>query len=186
MRRTTTQVHGDWSAPVSDCVAQNPGPRIEQVFREIAATRMAGLPVCNPALQVAAIGFREWRGDWLGALLTPWCLNLVRLRPRAGDGEDLAIGEICWWSLPSGEYPFIGSFEDSLGAFQVCSLYSPVFEFEDQEAALAVAREALRLSLTETDDDGCARDPGYPAAIAAQRAISRRTFLRTAWLRGAR
>ena len=53
-------------------------------FEEIARTRMAGVPVANPALRVEAIGFSlqaEADGTKVaaGILLTPWFMSLVRL-----------------------------------------------------------------------------------------------------------
>ena len=49
-------------------------------FERIAATRMAGLPMNNPALKVAAVGFQPWAEDYLlGVLITPWAINLVVL-----------------------------------------------------------------------------------------------------------
>ena len=55
---------------------------LEQVFAHIAATRMQGVPVQNPALRVQAVGFAPQAdpdgGEWLlGVLVTPWFMNLV-------------------------------------------------------------------------------------------------------------
>jgi rubredoxin len=53
----------------------NPAAQLESLFRQIADTRMQGIPILNPALQVQAIGFRQWDGPhgllWVGVLLTP-------------------------------------------------------------------------------------------------------------------
>lgn len=37
-----------------------PSSLLQQVFSRIAATRMAGLPIVNPALQVQVVGMRAW------------------------------------------------------------------------------------------------------------------------------
>lgn len=41
--------------------------KLEAVFGEIARTRMAGMPIVNPALRVEAVGFREGEARWAGA-----------------------------------------------------------------------------------------------------------------------
>ena len=48
-----------------------------EAFQRVHRERMAGLPILHPGLSVAVIGARDWRQDWLGMLLTPWCMNLV-------------------------------------------------------------------------------------------------------------
>ncbi|WP_059287489.1 [NiFe]-hydrogenase assembly chaperone HybE [Aquitalea magnusonii] len=63
--------------------ATTPAPQLEALFRDIAASRMQGIPILNPALQVEAIGFQQWGGPqgrlWAGVLLTPWFMNLLLL-----------------------------------------------------------------------------------------------------------
>jgi [NiFe] hydrogenase assembly HybE family chaperone len=121
--------------------------RFERTFARIQTTRMQGIPLLNPALRVAAIGFapcreREGAHGVLGALLTPWFLNLV-WAPQ--DGAVPPVGVTHWLALASGEYEFLGAYEDGLGSFAMASLYSPVFEFTAQEDAVAVATAALDL-----------------------------------------
>ena len=123
------------------------GPRIaalESVFRQIAATRMAGLPLLNPRLQVRALGFEADRGVACGMLVTPWFMNLLRLplddsvemlKPLQKGERD--VGPRC--------FEFIGANEPGIGAFEASSLFSPMFEFEDHAAAVATAREVLGL-----------------------------------------
>ena len=66
--------------------------QLEQVFANIGATRMHGVPVLNKALRVQALGFeivdRDGGPDGydggdaqvlLGILITPWFMNLLRL-----------------------------------------------------------------------------------------------------------
>lgn len=122
------------------------GEELASVFREIAATRMAGMPLLNPALQVEAIGFAPCSGAdedaVLGILLTPWCMNLIYL---AQDESVLAApGASRLHELGAEHYSFIGAHEPAFGAYEMCSLYSPVFEFSAQEVARAVALEVLR------------------------------------------
>ena len=118
-------------------------------FERIATTRMAGLPMNNPALRVAAVGFRPWVADyWGGVLITPWAINLVVL----GEGLRLAADRRRTWDFPSGSYEFMGGEEPECGAFQFCSLFSPAFEFADQDEAVATGREIMTELLREPSD----------------------------------
>ena len=122
-------------------------PRIaalESVFRQIAATRMAGVPLLHPRLQVQAVGFEAHAGVACGVLVTPWFMNLLRLplddsvemlKPLQKGERD--VGPRC--------FEFIGAHEPGIGAFEASSLFSPMFEFEDQAAAVATAHEVLGL-----------------------------------------
>lgn len=117
--------------------------RIVAVFAAIGTERMATLPICHPGLQVEAIGFRPYQGDWLGVLLTPWSLSLMTLPGSNGDFRALAKGTTQTWSFPSGRYDFIGNQEPTLGHYQLCSLMSPVLELTDQGVARLTARAVL-------------------------------------------
>jgi len=119
---------------------------LERVFETVRATRMADVPMLNERLRVAALGFRDWQGVRVGALVTPWSINLVILPGAAPDAPPLArlrAGETRCWSFPSGSYEFHGHEEATLGTYQQCSLFSPVFEFETHEDACAAAQAAL-------------------------------------------
>ena len=55
---------------------------LERAFRQVAETRMQGVPLLNAALQVQAVGFAplaDEPGVALGVLVTPWFMNLLRL-----------------------------------------------------------------------------------------------------------
>lgn len=144
---------------------------LEQVFADIAATRMQGVPVLNPALRVQAVGFAPQAdpegGEWLlGILVTPWFMNLVCLPlDLAQAGENvLGVGQKAKRQIGSETFELIGAHEDGLGAFACCSLFSPMFEFADHAAAVATACEVLNLLRT-------------PAAASVVEAPSRRGFL---------
>jgi [NiFe] hydrogenase assembly HybE family chaperone len=122
--------------------------RLERAFEEIARTRMAGLPMQHPRLHVEALGFEPHSGPdgepgWLGTLIAPWCMNLVWLPAR---GAAIRVGVAREHRLAGERYAFIGAHETlhDLGLFEACSLFSPMGEFDDHEAVLAVAREVLR------------------------------------------
>ena len=117
--------------------------RLEAVFRDIAATRMEGVPLLHASLQVQAVDFApEPEGDFaLGVLVTPWFMNLMRL--PLGTAEVLALGQVGPQRLGEHRLRFIGAHEAAFGAYEMCSLASPMFDFADQQAAVATAREVL-------------------------------------------
>ncbi len=120
---------------------------------ETVAERMAELPVFNAELAVDVVGFQAYGADQIGVLVTPWCMNLVRLINGNGDAEEsgdseskttLQPGEKQMLGLPSGSYEFIQAEIDGLGSYQSCSLFSPMFEFADQNTALETAEIIMR------------------------------------------
>lgn len=123
----------------------DPSPHLEAAFARIERERMAGVPILNPALRVQAVDFARWQGQWLGALVTPWFLNLV-LVPGSADGwRSARDGERVLHRFGAGAFAFLGGGEPEVGEFQSCSLVSPMGEFATQEAACATARAALRM-----------------------------------------
>jgi len=126
--------------------------RLEAIYTTIQKERMADIPILNPRLQVRAVGFREWEGHRLGVLVTPWFMNILLLPGEDGEWSTLACGEKVTQRLPSGVYEFIVGEEVDLGHYQMCSLFSPMFEFEDQAAALATARAVMDGVLDEFMD----------------------------------
>ena len=127
----------------------HPGAQLESLFRQIADTRMQGIPILNPALQVEAIGFRQWEGPqgllWAGVLLTPWFMNLLLL-PAAPDSlPPVPPGGEVVVALPGDALPFMAGHEAALGDYRLCSLFSPVVQFADQPSACSTAQEVLKL-----------------------------------------
>ena len=142
---------------------------LESVFGEIARTRMAGLPIVNPALRVEAVGFRPWQGRQAGVLVTPWSIGLVLLPGPHAPLEQLGQDRRASWDFPSGSYEFMGLDEPMLGACHICPLISPVMEFADHQAALEIAREIARAVF--------AADGGEAAAKPQPQQTPRRAFL---------
>jgi [NiFe] hydrogenase assembly HybE family chaperone len=120
----------------------DPSARITATYERIWRTRMTDVPILNPRLRVEAVGFRSWQGQWLGALVTPWSLNLLLL-PGNGEWAALPAGAERFVAFPAGRFRFIAGHEDSLGESHSCSLFSPVLEFTDHEAARLTAEAAL-------------------------------------------
>ena len=171
--------------------------QLERLYREIE-TNMDGVPILNSALSVSAFGFEPFQSYYLGVLLTPWFMNLMLVpqdmslyaesAPRVGEKVDVA--------LPAGRVEFIVSHEERFGHSLSCSLFSPVFEFKDQETATETAKAVLAEVLqscgsVEEDEDSDMREiwqgrlptqkPDHEAEAQTtprSTAVSRREFLR--------
>jgi [NiFe] hydrogenase assembly HybE family chaperone len=120
-----------------------------------ADARMFGLPVYNSALQVELRGFQEWSDQSIGVLITPWCMNLILL-PTAemDDGarsawQTLRQGQEVDHVLPCGKVRFTVGDDGSGGRYQMCSLFSPMDDFSDQDSAQQVADQTLAAVLTD-------------------------------------
>jgi [NiFe] hydrogenase assembly HybE family chaperone len=114
--------------------------RLAAVYREIHRWAMRDAPICNDALEVEAIGFRD-HGDFVvGVIVTPWFAAILAA-PSAS--ETLTPGAALSLRFPAGEVEFHVSALDGFGAIATCSLFSPMAEFADHEAARTAARAAL-------------------------------------------
>jgi [NiFe] hydrogenase assembly HybE family chaperone len=127
--------------------------RLQASFEQIHHERMADMPILNDRLSVQTIGFQSWQGHWLGVLVTPWFMNLMLLPGPDDDWGELRPGSKHDHIFPSGHYEFIVGEEDGVGSYQSCSLFSPVFEFESQAAAVATAEAALRAVMDADNGD---------------------------------
>jgi [NiFe] hydrogenase assembly HybE family chaperone len=123
--------------------AQDPSSQVEQAFRRIETERMAGLPFCNPALRVEAVGFVLHDDQWLGALVTPWTLNLMLVPGSAETWISAPEGRRLMIGYSAGEFAFLGGEEEELGEYLACPLFASMAEFVDQETARLTARASL-------------------------------------------
>ena len=162
--------------------------KLESAFNEIARTRMLDVPILNSALRVETVGFREWEGRWIGVLVTPWMINLVLLPGQEATLLPLALDEKRMWSFPSGDYEFMGLNEPQIGACHMCSLISPVMEFDTHEEAIEVAREIMKeLFLEQKSKEELATridEARLKGEAISQQNMSRRDFLRMPFLGG--
>lgn len=133
---------------------------------------MCDVPLVNAKLAVKAVGFHEWSDHHLGILVTPWFMNVMLIpntgSPAAADGaviEPLKVGVTQHHVFPSGSYEFVGGFEEEFGHYQSCSLFSPMFEFADQDTAELTAKEALDAIM---DSDNIDTESQNPSAEIAQ------------------
>lgn len=162
MRRTETGFFGDGRLNMLWQDGEQIGEALELTFNQILTTRMQDVPLLNSALRVQAVGFAPVHHDWLGILITPWFMNLLLLPGADSDWIGLSPGSKFERVFPYGSFEFTVANEAQLGMYGLCSLFSPMFQFEDQAAALTAAQSALQALL----------------ASPAPRAISRRDLLR--------
>ncbi|WP_416798748.1 [NiFe]-hydrogenase assembly chaperone HybE [Ciceribacter azotifigens] len=156
--------------PVGPDPAHQLGQRLEDCYRQVHVTAMADVPICNPALGVAATGFRTFGGRAFGIVTTPWFMNLVAVDLPDGAPPTAAVsGTTLRVGLPAGEVEFITGELDGIGRIDSCSLFSPVFEFTTMEAALATAEGAMRALF----DPSTLEPPPAPPV-----AVNRRDLLR--------
>jgi [NiFe] hydrogenase assembly HybE family chaperone len=141
--------------------------KLEAVFDDIAQTRMAGLPICNPALRVQVVGLREWQGRMVGVLVTPWTISLVLMPGADAPLATLGPEEKITWEFPSGKYVFMGLNEPALGTCQTCSLISPLIDFQSQDDAVTVARQVMEALFV-------------PAPVESKRVVTREDMLKNA------
>jgi [NiFe] hydrogenase assembly HybE family chaperone len=168
----------------------DPAGRLQAVFENIAATRMTGVPILNPALRVEVVGFRLWEGRWVGVLVTPWTINLVLLPGDGAPLEPLQLDEKRTWIFPSGAYEFMGLNEPVLGVCHLCPLISPVTEFSSHDEALAFASEiaSALFSASGSEQESAEQladmveEARLKGESIARKPVSRRDFLRAPFL----
>ncbi|PHS70720.1 MAG: hypothetical protein COB23_03340 [Methylophaga sp.] len=127
--------------------------QLEPTFKMILQQRMVDVPVINHSLTVKAIGFHQWNDYQLGILITPWFMNLMLLPTAETEDHQTKIGSTQTYVFPSGAYDFMVGFEDGLGIYLSCSLFSPMFEFADQAAAESTATAAIAAIMDEDNED---------------------------------
>ncbi len=132
--------------------AETIAARLEQTYARIQKECMRDVPLLNRKLRVEAVGFRDWGAQAaIGVLVTPWFMNLMLVSTQREAWGDLPVGSQVQHPFPSGRYEFIVGEEARIGRYQMCSLFSPMFEFEDQAAAVATA-EAVMSALLDAGD----------------------------------
>jgi [NiFe] hydrogenase assembly HybE family chaperone len=117
---------------------------LEKVFSMIHIERMSDVPILNEKIEVKAIGFQQWQDSIMGVLVTPWFMSIVLL-PNANEKWDsLQETSSKTYFFPSGKYKFIAAFEPEIGKYQSCSLFSPMFEFSDNDTAIETAKYVVK------------------------------------------
>lgn len=125
--------------------AADPSPSIEAAFERIRRERMAGMPMLNPAVRVAAVGFAR-HGDkgqeWRGVLVTPWGINLLLL-PAALGWPVPDPHERVFRAYPSGTFAFLANREEGMGDYLACPLIHDMQHYADHDTAVLTARACL-------------------------------------------
>ena len=150
------------------------GERLAGAYREIADRAMRDLPIFNHALRVEAVGFCKVGDRIVGVLVTPWFMNVVM------DADDRALepspvqGSSLRFRFPAGDIDLAVSEVASAGRIASSSLFSPMFEFADMNAARDAAEAALAALMLPVDGAEAARRIDQPPVSS----IDRRNFLR--------
>lgn len=124
--------------------AVSPIAEITRAFRQIEQNQMQGLPVCNDRLTTEIVGLGRFEQYWVGALITPWTLQLILL-PATVEAEELAEGDHRTFVFPQGSVVFMASENPDLGVYLACSLMSPLHDFTSQETIRSTAEEVITL-----------------------------------------
>ena len=143
-------------------------------FDRIERTRMRGLPILNPALNVEAVGMRRLDEHRVGVLVTPWFMNLVLL-PGTDDWADTDQGERDDCALPSGPIEFTVNQDEELGCYLSAILFRSVSGFADQAMAREVAEEVMTRLWAPAET---AAESAMDGAEPRPHRYSRRDFLR--------
>lgn len=126
----------------------NPAPRLEQVFTQIAESSMVGLPFYRSPLPVKACGFQLFEGQWFGAIITPWMLQLMLLPGPGQHWQYRRANERVALTLPQGEMLFRpGEIAPDLH-YLCCSLMSPMDASLSAEQAVALAENSAKMALS--------------------------------------
>jgi [NiFe] hydrogenase assembly HybE family chaperone len=155
---------------------ENPAPTLERVFGDIYLRRMQDVPLCNHALRVEAVGFCRTDDGWLGALVTPWSMNVMLLPARGAHWTHMVLGAKRWQMFASGAYEVFGSAEEGVGEYHYFSLFSPMAGFSSQDEARSIAEAALAL-LVDPDTPRRIEALAAKEARAATTDLAKRNFL---------
>jgi [NiFe] hydrogenase assembly HybE family chaperone len=148
----------------------NPAPRVLARYRRWQETLASG----HPGLSVDIAGFRRYRGDWIGAVVTPWFIHLLLL-PGGGElWRELPADSPLRVGFPAADLELISERSDDpdLPASFFATILAPVDELADQDAALRTAMDALHLLFEPPP-------PETPASSTTDRQpVDRRGFFR--------
>lgn len=167
--------------------SSDPQRFFEAGFTEILATRMAGLPIVNAKLSVAATPFVRIHIDqtqaWIGVVVTPWAVMAI-LAPALREGwRFVPAGGIEEIELAAGTFRFVACADSILGHYRSLSLKSPVFEFQDMASAKAFAQTCLNLLIgreelrEQAEPENPILSPQEPQPEPIKKKLTRRELL---------
>jgi [NiFe] hydrogenase assembly HybE family chaperone len=173
-------------APPAKHLADDPSALLTRFYDRVWREQMHDLPFVNPALSVEAIGFQRYEGDWVGAMVTPWFLNIFLIPGGGTLWRDMPSGEQRTVAFPVGELDFIADNnpnpEAPITAYQYCPLMHPVQHLPDQATARQAARDAMAALMrpppVPESPAEAAVPEAAPAPAPAEPKPARRAFLR--------
>jgi [NiFe] hydrogenase assembly HybE family chaperone len=127
--------------------------KLVERFEAIGEETMRGLPLVNTALAVEAVGFERHGDDLVGALITPWFINVVALPATPSAYEEARIGDASVVALPGGETSFTRGGDAAIGSYRTHPVRTSTIDVESQEHARRLAREALDALRTESSPE---------------------------------
>ncbi|WP_434361237.1 [NiFe]-hydrogenase assembly chaperone HybE [Parasalinivibrio latis] len=139
---------------------------VESRFSEIAATRMAGVPVLNQAIEVEFCFGQSLTEGNVGILITPWFMSVIYFPYE--NVQYGSTGSVQRLLLPSGPLECLSAYDDVLGSYWTCSLFSPMFEFSSHQEAQNVAGEISALLLESESSDEVDEDALRFALLSEQ------------------
>ncbi|RDE19816.1 [NiFe]-hydrogenase assembly, chaperone, HybE [Motiliproteus coralliicola] len=166
-----------------DGFSDNPAAVLEALYERVYEQEMKELSICNPQVRVEAVEFKVWEGQWVGAVVTPWFINLYILHRQGESWPELKLGkgnEIAI-EFPAGVIKFTPRFEPELGYYLCCSLVSPMGDYDNHAQAVQAAIDAVRQLTAIPLLDTTAQQPDtvqQHEPISDQEPLSRRDFLR--------
>ena len=119
---------------------ENPGELVARCFCE--RTEPAGQ--LNSLLSCTSVGFTRCQGDWLGVVITPWCMDLVLLPGGGNLWGDIPTGQRRYVELPHEAVAFTAAEEPQLGPYQHAPLVATVASLPDMAAAIRLANQVMR------------------------------------------
>jgi [NiFe] hydrogenase assembly HybE family chaperone len=126
--------------PAPEAAAIAVGERLAAAYRVIGTRNLRDLPVYNATLDVAPVGFLPHGPGALGIVVTPWFMNLVVVGDLVDEASTSAS---VLRRFPAGDIAFTVGALDGIGRVDSASLFSPMFEFADTDAACGAAEAAL-------------------------------------------
>lgn len=154
--------------------------QLEAHFSEVYLTKMQGIPVINPNIQVELAVLNEIKkGVFLGAIVTPWFINLlVKIVDQHGKDRhheiyNATVGQSITLKFPSGAYEYIVNYQSELGYFYTCALISDMHSIENHDIAIELAQQSVQLVFNEAAQEETTRQKDIKAiSIGAAKLVA--------------
>jgi [NiFe] hydrogenase assembly HybE family chaperone len=124
--------------------ADDPSALLNRHFLAVWQAGGVDLAPVNPALQIEAVGFIRYAGDWVGVVVTPWFFRLFLLPGGGSLWGDIPAGQRRYLQLPGGVLPFTAEELPAIGPCQWTPLIEPITAVSSMGVARQAALDALR------------------------------------------